>query len=559
MKENKFLLSAALLTLCVSLGFAQEIDDFDSFDSFSEDSSSSSPVSLSGSSSLDLRAYTDSDSAQDTEIEASPSATLNLNYSGNKSDFTLSLKVDEDTIKNHPEDVIDEMVLRAYFGNFMLEGGKMKLVWGKGDKLHVIDNFNADDYSDFIIPDYLDRRISTPMVRGVYSLPFANMNLEAVYTPFLPVDRFSTNGRWTPAQVANLTSTVKDYAKSYLSVTILNLESARMEAQTAQSLKEAAYAGGSSPDTDSNEYKALSNLIQTAYANGNISYTSEEVLTYCSDNGLDPTNTTYQQMAVAAILAEKYEEYLTENLVQANTAYNLALSNASLLSADSSVLYPDLWTLKYGQFGARATWTMGQVDLGLSYYNGWFKQPSINGDKIYSCISNYMQNGYINESDKFLSYDKKQTFGLEASTVIWHFNLRGEFAYNLTDDIEGNDPWVQNNSIAWLGGFDIDLPFWNANLNVQEYGSYTLKEDSDNKFVCNFTTAFMNDKILPEVTLLYGIEKGDLVLLPKITIKPDQNLSLTASGMWIHCKDDQSEFAAWKDNSFVSLGAQYYF
>lgn len=559
MKENKFLLIAALLTLCASLGFAQEIDDFDSFDSFSEDSSSSSPVSLSGSSSLDLRAYTDSDSAQDTEIEASPSAALNLNYSGNKSDFTLSLKVDEDTIKNHPEDVIDEMVLRAYFGNFMLEGGKMKLVWGKGDKLHVIDNFNADDYSDFIIPDYLDRRISTPMVRGVYSLPFANMNLEAVYTPFLPVDRFSTSGRWTPAQVANLTSTVKDYAKSYLSVTILNLESARMEAQTAQSLKEAAYAGGSSPDTDSNEYKALSNLIQTAYANGNISYTSEEVLAYCSDNGLAPTNTTYQQMAVAAILAEKYEEYLTENLVQANTAYNLALSNASLLSADSSVLYPDLWTLKYGQFGARATWTMGQVDLGLSYYNGWFKQPSINGDKIYSCISNYMQNGYINESDKFLSYDKKQTFGLEASTVLWHFNLRGEFAYNLTDDIEGNDPWVQNNSIAWLGGFDIDLPFWNANLNVQEYGSYTLKEDSDNKLVCNFTTAFMNDKILPEVTLLYGIEKGDLVLLPKITIKPDQNLSLTASGMWIHCKDDQSEFATWKDNSFVSLGAQYYF
>lgn len=559
MKENKFLLSAALLTLCASLGFAQEIDDFDSFDSFSEDSSSSSPVSLSGSSSLDLRAYTDSDSAEDTEIEASPSAALNLNYSGNKSDFTLSLKVDEDTIKNHPEDVIDEMVLRAYFGNFMLEGGKMKLVWGKGDKLHVIDNFNADDYSDFIIPDYLDRRISTPMVRGVYSLPFANMNLEAVYTPFLPVDRFSTSGRWTPAQVSNLTSTVKDYAKSYLSVTILNLESARMEAQTAQALKEAAYAGGSSPDTDSNEYKALSNLIQTAYADGNISYTSEEVLAYCSDNGLDPTNTTYQQMAVAAILAEKYEEYLTENLVQANTAYNLALSNASLLSADSSVLYPDLWTLKYGQFGARATWTMGQVDMGLSYYNGWFKQPSINGDKIYSCISNYMQNGYINESDKFLSYDKKQTFGLEASTVIWHFNLRGEFAYNLTDDIEGNDPWVQNNSIAWLGGFDIDLPFWNANLNVQEYGSYTLKEESNNKLVCNFTTAFMNDKILPEVTLLYGIEKGDLVLLPKITIKPDQNLSLVASGMWIHCKDDQSEFAAWKDNSFVSLGAQYCF
>ena len=66
-------------------------------------------------------------------------------------------------------------------------------------------DFNADDYSDFIIPDYLDRRISTPMIRGVYSLPFANMNIEAVYTPLLPVDRFATNGRWTPAQVSALT------------------------------------------------------------------------------------------------------------------------------------------------------------------------------------------------------------------------------------------------------------------------------------------------------------------------------------------------------------------
>ena len=78
------------------------------------------------------------------------------------------------------------------------------------------------------------------------------------------------------------------------------------------------------------------------------------------------------------------------------------------------------------------------------------------------------------EKDKFLSYDKKQTFGLEASSIIWHFNVRGEFAYNLTDDTDGTDPWVHNNSIAWLGGFDIDLPFWNANLNVQETGSTSI-------------------------------------------------------------------------------------
>lgn len=182
-----------------------------------------------------------------------------------------------------------------------------------------------------------------------------------------------------------------------------------------------------------------------------------------------------------------------------------------------------------------------------------------------------------------LDYDRKQTFGLEGATVLWHFNVRGEFAYNLTDDVDGTDPWVHNNSIAWLGGFDIDLPFWNANLNVQETGTFILHGDecdknheqyaeysaddvdyakngyTNNKIVCNFTTSFLNDKLCPEITAMYSIENGDLVILPTLAYKPDQNLTLTAKGMYIWCKDDDSEFAAWKKNSFVSLSARYQF
>ena len=58
---------------------------------------------------------------------------------------------------------------------------------------------------------------------------------------------------------------------------------------------------------------------------------------------------------------------------------------------------------------------------------------------------------------------------------------------------------------------------------------------------------------------MYGIENGDLVILPTLAYKPDQNLTLTAKGMYIWCKNDDSEFAAWKKNSFVSLSAQYQF
>jgi len=268
--------------------------------------------------------------------------------------------------------------------------------------------------------------------------------------------------------------------------------------------------------------------------------------------------------------ADKAEEKTT----QAGSAYMYALNNANSLNSDPDMIYPDLKTLKYGQFGTRLTGTFGSFDWGVSYYNGFYKQPSFNAVKLESWLNKYLAQGATSEDDKFLAYDRKQTFGLEAATTLWRFNLRGEAAYNLTEDVDGTDAFVHNNSVAWLGGFDIDLPFWNMNVNVQETGTAILKNDeiksgldvdysenayTNNKFVVNVTTSFMNEKILPEVTVLYGIENGDLIVMPKFTYKPDQSLSLYVNGMYIYSKDDNSEFAAWKNNSFVNIGVSYQF
>ena len=130
--------------------------------------------------------------------------------------------------------------------------------------------------------------------------------------------------------------------------------------------------------------------------------------------------------------------------------------------------------------------------------------------------------------------------------MLGRFNLRGELAYNLTDDVAGDNPWVHNNSIAWLAGFDVDIPVNNININIQEIGTYIFKGDkiddaegfsnygvmksalkscdvdydktgyTNNKLVVNITDSWMNDKIAPEVTALWGIERGDLVVQPKI-------------------------------------------
>ena len=545
-KTNKLIFLSLAMALSAN-SFAQDFDDFGSFGDLEDESASSSKLEVNGSASMEVRAYVDADKAKDVELKANPSGTLSLKYDGNKSDMNLTFSIDADKIKTHPEDIVDELLLRGYFGNLTLEAGKMKVVWGKGDKLHVLDNFNADDYSDFIVTDYIDRRISTPMIRAAYSLPVANINMEAIYTPLLPTDHFATEGRWAPAQLTTLT----DGATKLVSMNLLGLES-----------KAAAANAEAAAETNASAKAAK------------------------------------QQAAIAADKA--YLEYLTY---------------ANELSSNPQSLFPDLMNLKYSQYGARVLGTVGTFDFGASYYYGWYKQPSVNYSNYIESINGMKANIAANpttlgaaymgllaqgksQSEALqslavangwqfalptLDYDRKQTFGLEGATVLWHFNVRGEFAYNLTDDVDGTDPWVHNNSIAWLGGFDIDLPFWNANLNVQETGTFILHGDecdknheqyaeysaddvdyakngyTNNKIVCNFTTSFLNDKLCPEITAMYGIENGDLVILPTLAYKPDQNLTLTAKGMYIWCKDDDSEFAAWKKNSFVSLSAHYQF
>ena len=596
MKLSKYI----LMTSALLMGTAAFAEDFGDFGGFDDEASGNSGSAMEGSGtvSTDIRAYVDVDDSDKIEVEAKPAGNLSLSYNGNNSDLTLSLCMDEDKIKNNPEDIIDELVLRGRLGDyFTVEAGKMKIVWGKGDKLHVLDNFNADDYSNFIIPDYIDRRVSTPMLRAVISLPVANFNVEGVYTPLLPTDRFATTGRWTPAQVTGLTTTLTKEAKEEVAQAFTRYTTATATAGTLNALNadyqaaQAAYkqammnaaaqqtVGDATWNAMSDEQKAdfiaehqaalesgivakkaaLEAGLRTAgygYFMDNLQVAAGKYAAACKETGFTADN-------------------ISDEVKAAGTIYMYMLENANALSADPTVIYPDMWTLKYGQFGGRATWTLGQLDMGISYYNGWYKQPSVNAEKMIPFINKYLAGETITEEDKFLAYDKKQTFGLEASTILWHFNLRGEFAYNLTDDVDGTDPWVHNNSIGWLGGFDIDLPFANANLNVQEIGTYVLKGEecdkntldvdygvngySNNKIAANLTTSFMNDKIAPEVTVMYGIENKDLVVMPKLSYKADQNLTLAASGMIINCGDDHSEFKAWEKNSFACISAKYQF
>lgn len=558
MRMNRFISVLMIVLLFAGSAYADDFDDF-AFDDFSFDDfgfggsdGSSSPVSVSGNVSANARTYIsgDEESIADCLSSGGFDADLEVKYSGTNADATVVFNLNADTLKNNIEGLVDEAYGTAYFGNFRLEAGKMKTVWGKGDKLHVIDNFNADDYTDFIIPDYFDRRVATPMVKASYVFDYAgdllsNVKVEAVYTPFLPVDRFATTGVWTPAKVNALTGAVTGAATEKLSTLVERLETLRLLA-----------AAGNAADAITAGY----------FSTAEVSALAGQLIA----SGLASDSTDAQTKAVKKL----FKDALTD----ANTAYLLALNAASALSSDPAMIYPDTNTLRYSQAGVRLTGSLGAVDLGLSYYYGHYKQPSVNGAKIDSWLAAYLSDAELSEDDSFLAYDSKQTFGIEAATILWHFNVRGEACYNLTDDTAGDDPWVHNNSVQWLAGFDIDLPFWNMNVNIQETGTYVLKNGeikgstteladvdysangyTNNKIAANITTSFKNEKICPEATVMYGIENGDVVVMPKIVFNPNGEVSLTVSGMYDWCRDEDSEFTGWDKNNFLQLGAKVTF
>ena len=183
--------AAAILCLHPAL-FAQDEDGWSGFSSFgfpggpadggfAPDSFSGSPFSFALETEMTARAmlgggYLDGyfhDSRGGDSVFLDPSAKLDFGYASEKTDFRLVLRADRDVLAFWPQDIIGEFTARAYLGDFVLEAGKMKIVWGKGDEVHVVDNFNANDYTNFIFPSYIDRRIAEPMLRGLERRQFA--------------------------------------------------------------------------------------------------------------------------------------------------------------------------------------------------------------------------------------------------------------------------------------------------------------------------------------------------------------------------------------------------
>ncbi|TDP90459.1 hypothetical protein C7957_12052 [Halanaerobium saccharolyticum] len=190
MLKNKtgVLITAVLVLLLVAntAAFAQGSGSFYGAEDKTE-------IEISGEISPELRYFSAAD-----ELNENLKGDLEISYPGQKHEFNFLLDFQPGAVE---EVEIDELYYKYYGEKYNILLGKDRPIWGKGDQLHVVDNLNAEDMSDFINQDYKDRQIGEEMLKIDRYFRGGNANLEFVYTPdFTPTrlaeDPESRLGDW---------------------------------------------------------------------------------------------------------------------------------------------------------------------------------------------------------------------------------------------------------------------------------------------------------------------------------------------------------------------------
>jgi hypothetical protein len=163
-------------------------------------------VSMGGEVSASLVGYVHdfSEGATHTRLGDIFSGRLNFSAETSHAEGVINLKLQSVEQPFSIDDVIDEAYVRAYFGNFDIEGGLRKLTWGKTDSPGPLDIINSLDYSEMTnLRDTLNRKIARPLIHATYRIGSFS-KIEGVFVPTFEPLRFAEEGRWVPAQMREL-------------------------------------------------------------------------------------------------------------------------------------------------------------------------------------------------------------------------------------------------------------------------------------------------------------------------------------------------------------------
>jgi hypothetical protein len=224
--------------------------------------------------------------------------------------------------------------------------------------------------------------------------------------------------------------------------------------------------------------------------------------------------------------------------------------------------------IDHAQGGIRFTTTIGRADLGFQYYTGYFFRPAVNA--------------VLGSSPPQLTigYNRYHQIGVDYAQVLFGFNFRSELGVNLTSDLEGNDPAVENPAVVYSLGFDREL-FWGLSLNLQGNGRIRLAQDNivlfspvnpvvdveakivtmaplpvteatpatSTRITAVLSKKFFRDELELKTTALWGIEDRDFLVIPAVVwTKNDLSLELSAG---FFGGDRDGELGQYRDNGYV--------
>ena len=440
-----------------------------------------------------------------SDSTALPEARLSLGASGSKVDAKISLRFNKSILESDPAALLDEAKLRVFLGGTTLEGGLMRVAWGRADSLGVLDIINPRDLSDLTLRDENDRKIAVPMLRLTESLG-ERASVELVYLPWFEGDRIAISGPWVPAKLA--------------------AGKTALESAMATQLY--------------NSYKA--SVWSTAYSAVYAQAISAPGATAASASAYASAAADAQVATVDASLSAKAA----------------GEASAALANPFSS---PDTARLDYGQAGLRFTMGLGGIDLGLQYFYGYLTTPAYDmnpasiaaaGGKIPVIWNRYHQLG-LDAAAVLAGLNIR----LEAGA-----NLTEDTAGN--DPLVYNPAivWAAGFDKTLFAGIDLNLQAMGkvrlfhdqiaSPLDV-EYGT----DVTSTQVAALLARSFARDTVKIELLGLLGAEKLDFMIEPGIVFTAgDAEITLRGRYFGGNVAGDLGQF---HDSSYVRLSTTYKF
>ena len=463
-------------------------------------------LSAEGSLSFSLLAFpfalADGDFADSTVL---PEGRFSIKASGSKVDAMIGLRLDRNILGNRPASLLDEARLRIFLGRATVEGGLMRVSWGRADSLSVLDVINPRDLSDLTLREENDRKIAVPMLRLTESLG-ERASVELVYLPFFEGDRTATSGPWVPAKLAA--------GKTALETAM----AARLYNSYKASLWSAAFA--------------------PAYAQAMIATGNDSTASY----------------AAAAAAADAQVAAVDASL-SAKAANEAATTLADPFSS------PDTNRLDYGQAGFRLAAGLGGIDLGLQYFYGYLTTPAYDmnpasiaaaGGKIPLYWNRYHQIG-ADMATVLAGFNIRIEGGANLTE-----DMSGD------DPLVYNPAfvWAAGFDRSLFAGIDINLQAMGkvrlfhdkitSPLDV-EYGS----DVTTTQVAVLLSRSFARETVKLEMLGLFGVEKLDCMIEPGIVFTTgDAEIALRGRYFGGDTAGDLGQF---HDSSYVELSATYKF